>query len=487
MLRSRFSFGPQRLWPYLLTGVSMAFVTLGLVLLRRWIDNTVVALTYLLLIGWSASQWGRGPGIFAAFSAFLLLNFFFIPPLYVLSPPSLPEFLVLGAFLLVAFAAVWRIEVGLTHVRARERDAIHLYELSAALASQRSQDAIARTLTERVHQLLQADQAQVVIQPEASQPPLVLSAPARASPGARPDHVLPLLAARGLLGEIRFWRKAAPLRPAEERLLQTIATQGALALERAMLAQAETRAKVLEETDRLKTAMLSSVSHELRTPLVTIKAAATSLNSGEVAWESPARAELLTAVEEEVDHLNRLVGNLLDMSRIEAGVLRPQRQWNVLPEIIGSVLQRLRRATAGYQLEIDAPDDLPFVPVDYVQIEQVFSNLISNSLKFAPRGSTIRIRANAPNGQWMRVQVSNQGPPIPANDVARIFDKFYRATVARQITGSGLGLTICKGLVEAHGGRIWAENTGEGVAINFTLPLQWSGTPPPHLPEPEAL
>ena len=169
--------------------------------------------------------------------------------------------------------------------------------------------------------------------------------------------------------------------PGEVRLLETFASQGGLALERAWLAQAESRAQVLEESDHLKSILLSSVSHELRTPLSTIKAAASSLRGNEVSWDSPARAELIAAIDDEADHLNMLVGNLLDMSRIESGALRPKREWNILSEIVGTVLGRMRHMAEEHQLKVDVPENLPFVPVDFVQMEQVFTNLVSNSLK----------------------------------------------------------------------------------------------------------
>jgi two-component system sensor histidine kinase KdpD len=238
---------------------------------------------------------------------------------------------------------------------------------------------------------------------------------------------------------------------------------------------------VLEESDRLKSVLLSSVSHELRTPLSTIKAAASSLRSNEVSWDSAARPELIAAIDDEADHLNMLVGNLLDMSRIESGALKPKREWNILSEILGSVLVRMRHATEEHKLEVDVPESLPLVPVDYVQMEQVFTNLVSNSLKYAPPKSMIRIRANI-EADTVHVQVSNQGPQIPHEHLERIFDKFYRITAADRVTGTGLGLSICKGIIEAHGGRIWAENVHDGLAFNFTLPLMWEGAPPPQFP-----
>ncbi|MBI5565124.1 MAG: two-component sensor histidine kinase, partial [Chloroflexi bacterium] len=271
--------------------------------------------------------------------------------------------------------------------------------------------------------------------------------------------------------EIRVWRAGRPFEPAEERLLRTSASQGAIAIERARLASAANRSQVLEESDRLKSALLSSVSHELRTPLATIKAAVTSLRSEAVPWDSAAREELLAAIEEETDYLNQLVGNVLDMSRIEAGALHPQRRWNALAEIAGSAVGSLRAATQNHRLKIDLPDDLPLVSVDYVQIEQVFRNLISNSAKYAPANTEIRLCARVLDPGWLQVQVSNQGPAVPDEHLERIFDKFYRVTAADRVTGTGLGLSICKGIIEAHGGRIWAENAPDQVIFNFTLPL----------------
>jgi two-component system sensor histidine kinase KdpD len=296
-----------------------------------------------------------------------------------------------------------------------------------------------------------------------------------------PELIIPIEAARGLLGEIHLWRMAPAISPSEKRLFQTFASQGALALERAWLAQADSRAQILEESDRLKSAILSSVSHELRTPLSTIKAAASSLRGKEVSWDSPARAELIAAIDDEADHLNMLVGNLLDMSRIESGALKPKREWNILPEIVGSVLARMKHLAEGHRIEVDMPESLPLVPVDYVQMEQVFTNLVSNSLKYAPAHTLVCIRANV-EGETIHVQVSNQGPQVPPQDLERIFDKFYRITAADRVTGTGLGLSICKGIIEAHGGRIWAENVSDGLAFNFTLPLTWDGAKSPQLP-----
>ena len=190
---------------------------------------------------------------------------------------------------------------------------------------------------------------------------------------------------------------------------------------------------------------------------------------------------MLDTLAEEADRLNRLVGNLLDMSRIESGALQPQRQWNVLIEIIESVMARMKHLAQSHRFKIDVPEDLPLLPVDFTQMEQVFTNLISNSLKYAPPGTLIQIRADV-RGENVLIQVSNEGPQVPAEHLDRIFDKFYRITAADRVTGTGLGLSICKGIIEAHGGRIWAENIPDGFAFNFTLPLAWDGARAPQLP-----
>ncbi len=234
---------------------------------------------------------------------------------------------------------------------------------------------------------------------------------------------------------------------------------------------------MLEESDRLKTAILSSVSHELRTPLATIQASATTLFNPAVKLEPEARTELQSLLLEETDRMIQLVGNLLNMSRIEAGALKLQRQWNSMAEIVDSSVRRLQRVTGGRSFEVDVSEDLPLVSVDSVLMEQVIVNLIRNSLKFAPPNSPIRISARA-DDQALLVSVSNQGPHIPEEYLEHVFEKFYPIPRPDTAQSTGLGLSICKGIVEAHGGKIWAANLPQGVAFHFTLPLSWAGVRP---------
>ena len=471
----------SRFWQYLFAFLFIASVTVIFFVLRDALDTTLIALLYLIPLGMITAFWGLGLGITSALITFLAFNYFFIEPYYTFTVHRPTDIVILVVFLIVAIVIsqlVGRAQAGLAAATAREREATQLYELSTALAGLPNDHAIAEILARQVHAVAEGEYVELNVTGRHN---LAYRLPETNPPTRPPELVIPIEAARGVLGEIRLWRVAPAILSSERRLFQTFASQGALALERAWLAQAESRARVLEESDRLKTAILSSVSHELRTPLSTIKAAASSLRGKEVNWDSSARIDLVAAIDDEADHLNMLVGNLLDMSRIESGALKPKREWNIMSEIVGSVLARMKHSAEGHQIQVQIPENLPLVPVDYVQMEQVFTNLISNSLKYAPANSVVCIYAQV-EGEMMHIQVSNQGPQVPPEHLERIFDKFYRITAADRVTGTGLGLSICKGIIEAHGGHIWAENVSDGLAFNFILPLTWDGAKPPQLP-----
>ena len=481
----RLSVWLRPLAPYSLALLLVALTTALLNLVKVFVNPAVVALLYLLPVGASTALWGLGPGVLAAFAAFLAFNYFFIPPYFTLLVHQTQDLLGLVVFLGVAVVLsqlLGRTRRSLAEATAREREAIRLYELSQSLSGHQDVQTIAQAIAQKTLESFQADWVEVVLEASEGRQGTYIRLPkGKAAVESKPSFVVPLQAARGLLGEIRMGRAQPSLSGSERRMLQTFASQSTLALERAWLTQAETRARVLEESDRLKSSLLSSVSHELRTPLATIKAAVTGLSSQAVDWDSEARSELLLVIDEETDHLDRLVGNLLNMSRIEAGALKPARKWHPLEEIVSGVVYRIhwrdaaRLADQQHILQIDIPDDLPLVPVDYIQMEQVFTNLLSNSLKYSPPGTTVKISARQTDDKTVWVQVCNQGPGVPAEHLERIFDKFYRVTAADRVTGAGLGLSICKGIIEAHGGRIWAENLPDGLAFNFTIPLTWEG------------
>jgi two-component system sensor histidine kinase KdpD len=479
LLTGRWGRVLRNLLPILIVGV----LTAALAPVKGILVSSVVGLLYLLAVLVCATQWGLGAGIIASVCSFLAFDYFFLGPYYTLTVYQTQDILVLFVFLVVAIVSsqlVGRVRASLAEIKAHEQDMSRLHELSGALIGLHDEQSIVQLLVDHVFASFDARIVRVSVQSDA---PLSLTKPeGECTPDAAPAAAVQLMAESGKLGQIELWR-AESLSENQARLLRTFASEGVLALERARMARAETRASVLQESDQLKSAILSSVSHELRTPLVTIKAAVTSLRRGEVDWSSPAREELLAALEEETDRLNQLVANLLNMSRLEVGALKPQRQWNVLAETVDATVERLAAVSRQHQLHVDVSDDLPLVPFDASLIDQVLANLISNSVKYTPLGSTIRISARQQDLETLLVEVANEGPPVPPEHLVRIFDKFHRVTLAERVPGIGLGLSICKGIVEAHGGRIWAENLDPGFAFRFTLPMTWEGGAPPRLPD----
>lgn len=291
-------------------------------------------------------------------------------------------------------------------------------------------------------------------------------------------------------------RTAAAPSP-QRTLFAACCEQVALAIDRASLQQQAIHAEALHESNQLKDVFLGSVTHDLRTPLASIKASVTSLLSPDISWSDPERHEFLTSIDESADRLNRLVGNLLDVSRQEAGVATPEKDWRLIGDVIATVLDRLELAglLQGRQIEVDVGDDIPLTPMDHTQIEQVLTNLLENALKYSPADRPIRITAAligepSRESRDLEVRVIDQGIGVPATELRAIFDKFYRVqhvhlpwATDRPPTGTGLGLAISDNIIRAHGGRIWAESApGEGTTFIFRLPIP-EETPQGALPE----
>lgn len=257
-------------------------------------------------------------------------------------------------------------------------------------------------------------------------------------------------------------------RVAAERERETVA----LYAERDRLRERATEAEVLRRADELKSALLGAVSHDLRTPLASIIASAGSLRQPDVIWTDAERESFLGDIEGEARRLARIVANLLDLSRMESGTLRPERGWYDLPALVDDVLGRLRAVTRDHLVHVRAIDDMPPVPLDYVEVDQVLSNLIENAVRHTPAGTQIWVAIERQEDEAV-VTVSDAGPGIPDDEIARLFDPFVRAARRKGGPGGvGLGLAIARGLVEAHGGRITAGNRMEGGAeFRFTLPL----------------
>jgi len=251
--------------------------------------------------------------------------------------------------------------------------------------------------------------------------------------------------------------------------------QAASMIERAHLQREAIEVELLRRTDALRSSLLSSVSHDLRTPLSSIKASASSLLQEDVKWDKEAQCSFAATIEREADRLNRLVGNLLDMSRIEGGALKPEKEWYPLDELLQDVLNRMQVVLQGRDVRLSLPDNLPPIKLDYLQIDQVVTNMLENAVRYTPTNTPIEIVARVTNGQ-IEVSIADHGSGIPPYELTRIFDKFYRVSgITRKNTstmGTGLGLAVCRGLIEAHGGHIWAENGPDGGSVfRFTLPM----------------
>jgi len=255
----------------------------------------------------------------------------------------------------------------------------------------------------------------------------------------------------------------------------TFLDQATAVIEHARLHQENMQVELLKRTDVLRSALLSSVSHDLRTPLSSIKAAASSLLQQDVQWDEEERRSFALAIKRQADRLNRLVGNLLDMTRIEGGALKPEKEWYPVDELINDVLGHMQFVLQGREVHTTIADGLPPVQLDYLQIDQVLTNLIENAVRYTPADSPIEVDARVADEEIL-ISIADRGPGIPVEDLERIFDKFYRVIGTSRrgsIMGSGLGLAVCRGLVEAHGGHIWAENReGGGAVFRFTLPLE---------------
>lgn len=257
----------------------------------------------------------------------------------------------------------------------------------------------------------------------------------------------------------------------QRHLLDAFASQAAIALERAELSEEARRGQVLRETERLQTALLNSISHDLRTPLASITGALSSLVDGAAGMDETTSRELLENAKEEADRLNHLLGNLLDMNRLESGALKLRVEPGDVEDLVGAALTQLGDAAQRRNVHVTLASPLPMVPMDFALVTQALVNLLDNAIKYSPPEMPIDIRADV-SGDEVQIRIADRGAGIPPRDLKRVFDKFYRIQREDSTRGVGLGLAISKGIIDAHGGRIWAENRPEGgTTVIFTLPL----------------
>ena len=497
----------RRLIPYLAAAAAVAITTalIGLVVGRAQIAN--ISMLYLVAVLIVAVAYGRAAAIVASLLAFLTFDWFFVPPTHQLVVADAQELFSLALFLITAVVTgtlAARERARAQEAEHREHDAKILYEAAFLMAEPDLERALV-AVAEHFRAALDLDAVSIEADSEILPHPAVaarddasrdslratgtelrLMDPSGASrrirlvgprkPGAARDkraRVVPIVSAKERIGTLRVLprRGAAELGPGDERLLAIAAAQLGLTIESARLRKEATEAEVLRRADDLKTELLHAVSHELRTPLASILASAGSLRQRDVEWTDRERDEFAGAIQEEAVRLDRVVGNLLDLSRIENGTLVPHKAWHDVGALVEDVAGRMRPVTAGHPVRLDLPEDLPPVELDYVEIQQVLSNLVENAAKFSPPGSEIGISVARDNGDF-RFAVRDHGPGIATGDSERIFEPFVRLARAGQgPRGVGLGLAIAKRLVEAHAGTIWIDRAvSDGTRIVFTLP-----------------
>ena len=464
-----------------------------------------LAMIYLAGVVFVATRYGGGPAVLAAILAPLLFNFFFTAPYYTLAiadPQYLVTFVVLLVTALLISSLTQRVRRQSEAARARYLRTAALYFLSRQLAAAADAASLARGAVRQVADVFQGDA--VVLLPDSSQHLAGIARQGGFSadePNERAaaqwvhDHqkwagwstdtlpaaqaiYLPLVASGKSLGVLglRPRQSERTLEPDQRHMLETFATQLAIALERtAFAAQAES-ARREAETEQVRSSLLSCVSHDLRTPLATIAGAASTLLDDSGQLSEATRRELLQSVADEAGRLNQLVGKLLDMTRLESVGFRLQREWYPLDELVGAALHRLDAALRQHRVETAVPEDLPLVSVDGALIEEVLANFLENAARYTPAGSQITVRAAAAGGRVL-VEVLDTGPGLAPGSEKDIFRRFVRRTPATDRSGSGLGLAICEAVVRLHGGEIGAENRPEGGArFWFSLPAT---EPPP--------
>jgi two-component system sensor histidine kinase KdpD len=452
-----------------------------------------------------ALTWGLLPSLFACLVSMLTYNFFFLPPIHTFTIGETENIIAVFFFLLVAVLTgnlAARVRSQALTARSRAKTTEALYAFSRKLAGVAQIDdllwatayQIASMLNTRVVVLLDDDRGFDV---RAGYPPedeldeadfaaakwtFEHNHPAGRGadtlPGAK-RLFIPLRTARTVVGVVGIDRDAPGplLTPDQRRLLDALCDQTAVAVERIRLAEAIDAARVLAETERLRSALLASISHDLRTPLASIIGSASSLQNYDSLYDQGTREELISTIQEEAERLGRFVNNLLDITRLESGAIEPRRDAVDLGDIVGTALNRAARVTSHHHVAVDLAADLPMLPLDPVLFEQVLFNLLDNAAKYAPPGTTITLRAKL-DGSTVLLEIMDEGPGIPETELESVFDKFYRVRGRdRQRAGTGLGLAVCRGFVEAMGGTIEAHNRSDrsGAIFAITLPASEAG------------
>jgi two-component system sensor histidine kinase KdpD len=494
---------------YLSAMILVGFTTAVCFAVRAHLQATDVAMLYLLGVVAVASWYRQGVAILATVLSIAAFDFLFVPPYYTFNVHNaayLLTFAVMLAVALIMSRLTSRIREQAEEAREREQRTAALYEMSRELTDTKGSDDQLTVAARHLGRVVGGEAVLALVDEAASDAgasnwpseglfdSVAVRVAARwayehdESAGAGTAHcaeaealAVPLRTPARRFG-VAVVRAEPPgvVGVAERLTIEALADQAAAALERTAWAERHEQARLEVEAEHLRTTLLSSLSHDLRTPLASIEGAASSLLYEPETLPVEVRRDLVETILEESRRMARLVANLLDMVRVETGGLAVRKAWQPLEEVLGVALLRLEDRLKSHPVDTRLPDDLPLVAVDELLIEQVFINLLENAAKHTPPGTPITISAWADGGDVV-VEVADCGPGVPPDAEEVIFRKFYRVQSAVPSGGAGLGLAICRGIVVAHGGRIWMRpRPGGGAAFRFTLPLQ--GPPRADLP-----
>ena len=483
---------------YLLSLGLVALSTILGILVRGDLEPTNLVMLYLASVVISAIFLGRGPSLLAAIAGVLAFDFFLVPPYLTLAVSDTQYFVTFIALLVVSLIISTLTAQGREQVEAairRESQTSALYDLGRDLTSATDLDEVLQIIISHIGQAFGREVA--IFLPENGHLRLVSSSPAYQpdenelavavwaydydQPAGRGTDTLPAASIRcqplktsnGLVGVLGVRPKEAGnfLTTEQRQTLSAFTNQAALAIERAILAQQAQRTELLQVTEKLQTALLNSISHDLRTPLVSITGALTALDEQSDSLNEENRASLVITAREEADRLNRLVGNLLSMTRIESGAIKLHLEPGDIQDVVGTALEQLGKRVGRHRVQANIPADFPLMPMDFTLIVQVLVNVLENAVKYSPENSLIEISADLLDGK-ARLQIADRGVGIPSEDLARVFDKFYRVQRPESVTGTGLGLSISKGIIDIHHGKIYASaRDGGGTIITLELPL----------------
>ncbi|HEV8421591.1 MAG TPA: ATP-binding protein [Actinomycetota bacterium] len=458
-----FGYAAAVLGPALVTGIAASLPSPR--------GTTIPALLYLLAVVATAVIGQLWQALLASSLSFVCLDFFFTDPLHTFVISKAEDLVALAVFLAVSATVTGAITVALeqrARAESREHQVRALYNVTAGLLSGGGLDEALGDLASSLRGMYGLKGCRVMVfDHEGAEHQRALSGSMEGE-----TTTVPLAADGRPVGRIEMAGVTpGAIAGAGEEVLETFAGQLALALERARLGEEAAGARLDAESSRIRAALFASVTHDLRTPLASITASASSLLEEGVPFTDDQRRELLRTILEESERLNRLVANLLDLSRLRAGALVPTVDLVPVEDVISSVVERLRPRLAGRSLRERIREGLPPVPMDVMQIDQVLTNLIENALRFSPEGSEIGISAV----RWqdmVEVKVSDRGPGISEDERPQVFQEFYRKDVGERRSGTGLGLAIAQAIVSAHGGSMWIEQTpGGGTTVGFRLPL----------------